>query len=462
MTAMLFERFLSGPAGLEPFGDAALLQRMLDVEAALVRAQAAEGVVPGAAAGPIVAACRADRFDIDAIVAAGAAAGTLVIPLVKRLTALVAETDPAAAGYVHWGTTSQDVIDTAMVLATRTALAALDLRLAALSEALFALEERHGAAPMLGRTLLQPALVIGFGNELLNWTAPLVRARERLRRTAATALRLQLGGAVGTLAALGPGGAAVARRMADDLGLAHAPGNWHTQRDEWLALACEIGLVCGSLGKIGKDIALLAQGEVAELAEPSGGGRGGSSAMPHKRNPVAAMVAISAATRAPQRLATLLAAMPQEHQRGLGNWQAELAEWPGLFVAAWGAADALATAAGGLAVDPARMRRNIDALGGLVFAEGAAMLLAPHLGKARAQGLLETLSRQAVASGRPLFELTREAVEASATLGAKISATELQAVFDAEAVARLAVAAVGEAWTDVRRRHASLSPAPFG
>jgi 3-carboxy-cis,cis-muconate cycloisomerase len=461
MSAAVFDRFLSAPAIAEVFGESALVQGMLDFEAALARAQAAEGVIPGTAAGPIVAACRVERFDLDALVQAGAVAGTLAIPLVRQLTALVASDDAQAAGHVHWGSTSQDVIDTAMALVTRRAVALIDARLGELTNALLRLVREHGDAPMLGRTLMQPALVISFGFKLVAWVAPLVRGRQRLRRAARAALTLQLGGAVGTLSVMGPSGAAVARRMADDLQLGLAPGAWHTQRDEWVALGCEIGVLCGTLGKIAKDIALLAQGEVAELAEPSGNGRGGSSAMPHKRNPVASMIAIASSLRAPHRVAALLAAMPQEHERGLGNWQAELAEWPGLFMSAHGAASALADAAAGLVVDTARMRRNIDALNGLVFAEAAAMLLARHIGRTRAQALLETLSRQAVAAQRPLLQLAQEAVAASATLGTKVGADELLAAFDAEAAARQASAVAAAQWAALREQAARLDANPL-
>lgn len=461
MNAALFDRFLSTAEMADVFGAPAIVQGMLDFEAALARAQAAEGVIPGTAAARVTAACRAELFDLDAIVEAGSVAGTLAIPLVKQLTAQVAADDAQAAGFVHWGGTSQDVIDTAMALATRRAVALIDARIGALTNALLTLVQTHGDAPMLGRTLMQPALVISFGFKLVAWVAPLVRGRQRLRDAAGAALKLQLGGAVGTLSVMGDAGAAVARRMADDLRLGLAPGPWHTQRDEWVALGCEVGVLCGTLGKIATDISLLAQGEIAEVAEPSGNGRGGSSAMPHKRNPVASMVALAASMRAPHRVAALLAAMPQEHERGLGNWQAELAEWPGLFMSAHGAASALADAAAGLSVDTERMRRNIDSLGGLVFAEAAAMLLARHLGKARAQALLETLSRRAVAEQRPLLALAQEAVAGSATLGAKIGADELIAAFDADAVARHASMVAQAQWADLRARAAALDAAPL-
>jgi 3-carboxy-cis,cis-muconate cycloisomerase len=451
MTALVFEQFLATPEIGAVFSDAAIVQGMLDFEAALARAQAAEGVIPAHAAPAIEQACRVERFELATILAASSVAGTLAIPLVKQLTAEVAKSDADAAGYVHWGSTSQDVIDTAMVLATKRALALIDARLADLIRAVCALAQRDGGAPMLGRTLLQPALVISVGFKLVSWAAPLLRCRQRLAAAAPHALKLQLGGAVGTLSVMGDKGPAVAQRMAADLHLGLAPGNWHTQRDEWVALGCEVGVLCGALGKIAKDISLLAQGEVGEVAEPSGGGRGGSSAMPHKRNPVASMIVLAAAMRAPHRVAALLAAMPQEHERGLGNWQAELAEWPGLFMSAHGAVHALADAAAGLSIDTPRMRRNIDALQGLVFAEGVAMLLAAHIGKSRAHAQLEAWSRQAVGERRHLLDVALAAVAADAGLHDKVSPEALRAVFDVEATARRASALAQAQWDHINK-----------
>ena len=435
MTALVFEEFLSTPQVLEVFGQRSFIQAMLDFEAALARAQAAEGLMPPAAAEAIAAACVAERLDMAAIVAASGRAGSLAIPLVKHLTEAVAQGDAEAARHVHVGSTSQDVIDTAMVLVTRRALALIDADLAGLIEALFVLARRHGEAPMLGRTLLQPAQVISFGFELLAWLAPLVRSRERLQAAARRALQLQLGGAVGTLAVMGEKGRDVARRMAGELGLALPPGAWQTQRDDWLALGCEAGILCGAVGKLARDVSLLAQAEIGEVAEPSGAGRGGSSAMPHKRNPVSSMVALTAALRAPHRVAALLAAMPQEHQRGLGNWQAELAEWAGLFVSAHGAVRAMRDACEGLAVDEARMRRNIDALQGLVYGEAAAAKVAAVTGKARAHALFEQLSRQTVAEGGQLREVALAAVDADEALRSAVDRDALAACFDADAAA---------------------------
>jgi len=436
--ALPFDRFLSTQEAVQGFGAAALIQHMLDVEAALAKAQAGEGIVPASAAASIAAACRAENFDAQRIVADAAVAGTVLIPLVKALTAEVAKHDTKAAAWVHWGSTSQDVIDTAMVLATRASLARIDIGLERTIAALTALARTHRDTPMLARTLLQPAQVISVGFKLVAWIAPLVRARQRLHDAAQAALQLQLGGAVGTLSTLGDRGDAVMRRVAAELGLRAPEGAWHTQRDDWAALGCEVGVLCGSLGKIALDIALLAQAEVGEMAEPGGAGRGGSSAMPHKRNPVGSMIVRAAALRAPQRVATLLAAMPQEHERALGAWQAELAEWPQLMLGAEGAVLALADVAAGLSVDAARMRSNIEALDGLVFAEAAAALFAGVLGKSAAHALLDKLAQRCVAERRPLRELAQQARGADPALQAAIDVQALDRAFDVELAARRA------------------------
>jgi len=428
---MIFDRFLASSEVMQVLAECAFVQAMLDFESALARAQADAGAIPSAAGAAIAAACDAGGFDVDAIVAEGSRVGTVAIPLVKALTAAVAKVDADAALVVHWGGTTQDVLDTAQVLVTRRALALVDRDLSLLVAALLELADAHGDAPLLGRTLMQPAQVISLGFKIVAWVAPLARARERLARARAAALRLQFGGAVGTLAPLGAKGQAVARRLADQLELAPADGAWHVQRDDWAALGCEVAVLCGSLGKIGHDLALLAQAEVGEVAEPSGAGRGGSSAMPQKKNPVAAMTAIAAAIRAPHHAAAVLAAMAPSHERGLGEWQAELAEWPSLFLATHGALVALADACGGLEVDSARMRANIERQHGTVFAEAAAALLVPSLGKAKAHALLASLSSRATREGAQLHALLRADPAARA-----IDAAALEAAFDVDAAAR--------------------------
>ena len=451
----LFERTLATAEVEAAFADRSIVAAMLEFEAALANAEAAEGLLPREAADLIGAACQVEAFDVEALVADGRLAGSIAIPLVKQLTAQVAANHAAAAGHVHKGSTSQDVIDTAMVLVTRRALALIEADLDRLVDVLAALARRHAATPMLARTLLQPAQVATFGLEVLGWLMPLRRARERLARSARGALQLQFGGAIGTRGGFDGKGDAVARRIGASLGLAVPPAAWHAQRDAWVALGLDLALLCGSLGKIGRDLSLLAQAEVGEVAEPAAPGRGGSSAMPNKRNPVAALVAIAAAVRAPQRAAALLAAMPQEHQRGLGNWQAELAEWPGLFMTAHGSVRALADACSGLEVDTARMRANIEAQRGSVFAAAAAAVLEPALGKSHAHALMAMLVAQSARSGDDIEWLTLKTIGSDAALAA-VDRHRLSEAFDAEAAAQQAGRAV-DAQLDAWRATTSTS-----
>ena len=358
----IFEGFLSTPEVMQAFGERSFVEAMLQFEAALARAQAAVGMIPVSAAQSIIGTCKVELFDVAKIVRESARAGSLAIPLVASLKETVGLFNPAAVAHVHQGCTSQDAIDTAMALVTRGALQLIEADAAVSVQALLALAQRHASVPMLARTLTQPASVTSFGLKCVGWAAPLVRSLARLRQVAPKALQLQLGGAVGTLATMNGKGEQISRLMADDLKLSRPVASWHTQRDEWVALGCELGLLTGSLGKIARDLVLLGQFEVAEVAEPVEPGRGGPANMPHKHNPVACMVAIAAAQRAPQRVAALLAAMPQEHERALGAWQAELAEWPALVMSTHGSARALAGALPGLRVDTMRMRANLEAM----------------------------------------------------------------------------------------------------
>jgi 3-carboxy-cis,cis-muconate cycloisomerase len=430
VSVSIFDSFLTTTDMIAVFDDTAIVQGMFRFEEALSQAQADEGLLEPSAARAIAGVCNAQLYDIPAIISAGRRAGSLAIPLVKELTKTVALYDAEAAGKVHWGSTSQDVIDTAMVLATRDALQLLDDGLHDLTGRLLHLAEQHLATPVLARTLMQPAQVTSFGFKVTGWLAPLVRSRARLRECAARALQLQLGGAVGTLAVMGEKGPAVAERVANALSLKLADAAWHTQRDEWVRLGLEVAVLSGSLGKLATDLSLMAQGEIAELAEPSGNGRGGSSAMPHKRNPVSAMIALAAAGRTPQHAAALLANMNQQHERGLGNWQAELAEWPNLFLSAHGALQALNDAFAGLTIDSARMLRNIDALQGLVFAEAASAYLAGTIGKSAAHALLEKMTGETLASQRHLADVLADAVQADDKLRAKVDAVHLKSLFD--------------------------------
>jgi 3-carboxy-cis,cis-muconate cycloisomerase len=362
----IFEGLLSSPEASLSFGDRSLVQAMLRFEASLARAQASCGLIPESSAQSIIGTCKVELFDTAKIVRESPRAGSLAIPLVKSLKETVGLFNPQAVPHVHLGCTSQDAIDTAMALVTRDALDMIEADVRKSADALLALAALHAHTPMLARTLMQPASITSFGFKCVTWAAPLVRSLKRLRTAAPSALQLQLGGTVGTLSSMNGKGARVSELMAQDLGLTLAPMSWHTQRDEWVALGCELGLLTGSLGKIAKDIVLMSQFEVGEVAEAVEPGRGGPPNMPlnmsHRHNPVASMVAIAASQRVPQRVAALLAVMPQEHERAAGAWQAELAEWPQLVMSAHGAARAMAQALPALQVNPQRMRSNIDAV----------------------------------------------------------------------------------------------------
>jgi 3-carboxy-cis,cis-muconate cycloisomerase len=385
--------------------DTAFLQHMLDFEAALARAEAATGVIPAGAAGPIAAACKAESFDLAALAEAATRSGNLAIPLVKALTAAVASTDPDAARYVHWGATSQDVIDTATMLTLRAATDALlgdiDRAVTGFAE----LARRHRNTPVVARTWLQHALPMPFGLKLAEYAAALHRSRQRLKRSRAEALALQFGGAAGTLAALGAQGWRVAERLAEELELPLPDAPWHTHRDRLAETASVLAILAGSCGKIARDIQLMMQTDVAEAFEPQGEGRGGSSTMPHKRNPVAAATALAAATMAPNLAATMFAAQVQDHERSAGPWHAEWPTLPMLQLVTSGALAAIVDIAEGLEVDVARMRVNLGATHGLIMAESVTMALAEKIGKSEAHHLVEAASKSAVAGNKELREV---------------------------------------------------------
>jgi 3-carboxy-cis,cis-muconate cycloisomerase len=435
----------------ETFSDAARVQGMLDFEAALARAGAAAGVIPASAAASISSCCASARVDSAALARDAALAGNLAIPLVRQLTTLVREQDAEAARFVHWGATSQDAIDTGLVLQLRAAVAATLAELDRLADALAALAEAHRGTPIVGRTWMQHAVPTTFGMKAAGWLDAVMRQREAVAALGERALVLQLGGAVGTLAALGEKGPAVASALANELRLPLPDVAWHTQRDRVALVATTFGILVGTLGKIARDLALHAQTDVGELGEPLADGRGGSSTMPHKRNPVAAAVALAAATRAPGLVATMLAAMVQEDERGLGGWHAEWETLPELVSLAAGALHHLADAVAGLRVDPARMAANLEMSRGLVFAEAVQMAVAEKTGRPLAQRLLEAASSRAQAESRPL----REVLAADPTVARHVSPEELDRLFDV----RRYVAAAEPLVDRVLARHAAARAA---
>lgn len=406
--------------------DATFLQHMLDFEAALARAEAATGVIPPTAASVIAGACRADSFDFTMLSDAATRSGNLAIPLVKSLTASVAKIDAEAARYVHWGATSQDVIDSATMLMLRGGIDALLADVERAISGFSRLALQHRTTAFVARTWLQHALPMPFGLKLAEYAAALARSRTRLRRLHETTLALQFGGAAGTLAALGNSGLAVAERLAQELDLPLPEAPWHTHRDRIADAASVFAIISGTCGKIARDISLLMQTDVAEAFEPSGAGRGGSSTMPHKRNPVAAARILAAAAMAPNLAATIFAAQVQEHERSAGPWHAEWPTLPALMLVTSGAVAAIVDLAEGLEVDVVRMRANVDATSGLIMAEAVSMALAEKVGKSDAHHLIEGASKKAVVERRHL----RDVLAGDRTVAAHLDAGALARLFD--------------------------------
>ena len=333
MSNQLFDAYFTAPAMREVFSDRGRLQGMLDFEAALARAEAAAGLVPHSAVAAIEAACQAERYDVRALADAIATAGNSAIPLVKALGKVIASGVPEAERYVHLGATSQDAMDTGLVLQLRDALGLIEADLGKLADTLARQALQHADTPLVGRTWLQHATPVTLGMKLAGVLGALTRHRQRLQELRPRLLVLQFGGASGSLAALGSKAMPVAEGLAEQLKLTLPEQPWHTQRDRLVEFASVLGLIAGSLGKFGRDVSLLMQTEAGEVFEPSAPGKGGSSTMPHKRNPVGAAVLIGAATRVPGLLSTLFAAMPQEHERSLGLWHAEWETLPD--ISAW-------------------------------------------------------------------------------------------------------------------------------
>ena len=425
---MLFEAFLSSTAMESVFSPTAVVQSMMDVEAALARAAARVGLIPAPAAQAIASLCRAELYDVPALIAAAPHSGNLALPVVQRLRETVALFDPAAAVYVHRGASAQDLVDTAMVLRTREALRLLDDDLQQLCGQLLDLAERHAAV--------------------------------RLREQGQASLLLQLGGAVGTLDAMGDRADDMLVAVAAELSLPRPDMCWHTQRDRWLRLGLEVGLLCGNLGKLAQDFALMAQAEVDELNEPPGEGYGACLSMPHKKNPVAALQAMAAVQRAPQRVAGLMGCMTPEHERGLGQHQAELAEWSGLMGGAHAAVLALNRALAEPVIRADRMRAHVLERQGLVASERLEHLLLPRLGRQRTGAMIRDLIHRVRQGEGSLQQLLRLALDVGDLPPASISPNELAAMFDLDAIAAQADGRVDALMAEARQRLDGLAAQP--
>jgi 3-carboxy-cis,cis-muconate cycloisomerase len=401
----IYDRLLRSSAASEIFGEERQLQSMLDFEAALCQVEAELGLIPTSAVDPIRSCCAATTFDRDVLMDGIARSGNLAIPMVNLLTKAVQRISPDASGYVHWGATSQDAIDTGLMLQLRDLLRVCDEQVAVLCQRLVSLVSEHRQTIMPGRTWLQHAVPITFGLKAAGWLDAMLRSQERLAQLAPRVLVLQFGGAAGTLASLGARGAEVTAALARELRLGVADVPWHSNRDRLAEVATFLGVLMGTTGKIARDLSLMGQTELGEVAEASTPGRGGSSTMPHKRNPVLAASVLSSAIRIPGLVGTMLSAMDQEHERGLGGWHAEWETLPEICTLTLGAVESLSEMLAGLDIFPHIMRQNLERTNGLLLAEAVSMALAKKIGKAQAHSLVQDIVHKAVEAGVSLESL---------------------------------------------------------
>jgi 3-carboxy-cis,cis-muconate cycloisomerase len=410
----------------EAVSGSAWLQAMLDTEGALAVAQARASLIPDEAAKTIVSRCDSALFDPDEIGHQGRAAGNPVPPLVRSLTTAVSEVSEDAARYVHKGATSQDVTDTAMMLVAKRALGLILAELDGISSACARLAESRRDTIMAGRTLLQQALPTTFGLKAAGWLVSVLEARRQLLDVRSPRLAAQLGGAVGTLASLGPNGTKVLREFARELDLAEPVVPWHTNRTRVAEVGGALSLAAGVLGKISLDVILLSQTEVGEVEEPSEGGRGGSSTLPHKRNPILSVTAAASASRVVDLSRTLEVAMIAAHERPAGAWHSEWVTLSDALALTGGAAVAIREVTEGLQVHTERMRENLDATGGLLLAENLTTVASERLGRLKAHDLVQAVARRA-ADGRSSF---REELLGDDEIREVLSEEEIDAALD--------------------------------
>jgi 3-carboxy-cis,cis-muconate cycloisomerase len=404
----------------------AWLQAMLDAQSALATAEAQVGLIPHEAAAAIVSCCEASRFDPEELGRDGRAAGNPVPPLVKALTAAVSEVSEDAARYVHKGATSQDIVDTAAMLLARRALDLILAELEGISRACARLAQEHRATIMAGRTLLQQALPTTFGLKAAGWLVSVLEVRRKLSEVRDRGPAAQLGGAAGTLASLGKSGVSVLGEFARELDLAEPTVPWHTDRRRIAEIGGSLSLVAGVVGKISLDVILMAQTEVGEVTEPADGDRGGSSTLPHKRNPILSVTAAANARRVQGLAQTLYVAMSGEHERAAGAWHAEWEVLSEALALTGGAAAAVREATGGLEVHPEKMRQNLNETGGILMAENVTTVVADRLGRLEAHEHVGAAARRAADGGKPF----RDELLAEPVVCEQLSPEEIEAALD--------------------------------
>lgn len=398
--SILFRDAFGTPRMREIFSDRALIERYIETEVALARAQARCGVIPAGAAEAIARESRLDRIDFDHLREETDIVGYPILPLVHQLVAMCGE----AGRYVHWGATTQDIMDTANVLQVRAALDVVEADIRELRRILADLAHKHRDTPMAGRTHLQQALPVTFGYKAAIWLAMFDRHQQRLAELRPRVMVVEFAGAAGTLASLGESGFEVQRLLAEELGLGVPATTWHVARDGFAESVNLLALVTGSLGKIALDIMLMASTEFAEVYEPFVKGRGASSTMPQKRNPISSELMLAAAKAVRQHAGLMVDAMVQDFERATGPWHAEWVALPESFILTAGALHQAKFALGGLVVDEARMRHNLGLSRGLIVAEAVMMGLAPAIGRQQAHDLVYDACRTVNTQGGTLAE----------------------------------------------------------
>jgi 3-carboxy-cis,cis-muconate cycloisomerase len=387
------------------FADENRIQKYLDIEAALARAQARLGIIPQDACGEICRHCSVQEYDFAKLKVQTERIGYPVLPVVQQLVGLCRD---GLGEWCHWGATTQDITDTATILQIREALDLVEADIVAIADALAALAKRYRDTPMAGRSNLQQAVPITFGYKCATWLAAFERHRQRLEELRPRVLVGEFGGAAGTLSSLGTRGLDVQAALMKELGLAQPEIAWHTVRDRIAEVGCFLGLVTGICGKIAFDVKLMMQTEVEEVYEPFHEGRGSSSTMPQKRNPISCVYITATTSLVRQHVAALLDAMVEDHERATGPWEIEWIAVPEIFSLAAGALAQTRLMVSGLVVDEKKMRANLDITRGLIVSEAVMMGLGPHIGRQYAHDLVYDICRQVVATGRTLLDLLTE------------------------------------------------------
>jgi 3-carboxy-cis,cis-muconate cycloisomerase len=410
LDSAIFRDIFSTPQMRQVFSDEARTGYYLEIEAALARAQARLGIIPQEAAREIERQCRIENIDLARLKQQTERIGYPILGVVQQIVGLCAD---GLGEWCHWGATTQDITDTAAIMQIRAALDLVEQDMEAIATALADLARRYRDTPMAGRSNLQQAVPLTFGFKMAALLAAMQRHRERLAQLRPRVLVGEFGGAVGTLASLGDSGLAVQAALMQELRLGQPEIAWHTVRDRIGEVACFLGLVTGTLGKISMDVKLLMQTEVAEVYEPFHEARGSSSTMPQKRNPISCLYIHSTVALVRQHVAALLEAAVADHERSTGPWEIEWIALPEIFLLAAGALSQTRLLVEGLEVDAERMRANLDLTHGMIVSEAVMMGLGPHLGRQRAHDLVYDICRKVAATGEPLRELLAQNAEIS-------------------------------------------------